>query len=90
VEEPKAAKAVQPAAVRLSSSGPQKIDLKALERHQLILHNQSFLAGTDRKRALLLESRTPFMRKLEACRSDTCRRDVYLSRNQEIARIMGL
>lgn len=64
-------------------------DLSALERHQVILYNQSFLAGNQERRSRLLKSRESFLKRLEACTSDACKRDAYLSRNQEIARIMG-
>jgi curved DNA-binding protein CbpA len=63
--------------------------LAALERHQIILYNQSFLAGDERKRAQLLETRAAFLRRLEGCSGDDCRREAYLARNQEVGAIMS-
>lgn len=81
------AKIVQPAADPLTAAAPT-IDLAALDRHQTILYNQSYLAGDENRRARLMETRTAFLKRLEGCGSDLCRRDAYLARNQEVAAIM--
>jgi hypothetical protein len=90
--------AVGPTEARASSSAPPvkakaaaqpSIDLKALERHQIILYNQSFLAGDEARRERLLQTRLAFLKRLDQCGSDLCRRDAYLSRNQEVAAIMA-
>ena len=82
VSEPGPAKVVRTAAT-------PSVDLKSLERHQIILYNQSFLAGNEQRRDRLMKTRLEFLKRLEACGSDICRRDTYLSRNQEIATIMS-
>jgi hypothetical protein len=74
------------AASPAASSG---IDLAALEQHQSLLYRQSYLQADGRKRALLLNNRASFLRRLGDCTSDRCRRDAYLSRNQQIVTIMS-
>lgn len=64
------------------------IDLGALERHQNLYFDQSLRVGDEQRRARLLETRAAFLRRLEGCGDDLCRRDTYLQRNQEIAAIM--
>ena len=64
------------------------IDLAALERHQTLLYNQSYLQADERRRALLLESRASFVQQLARCTSDDCRRDAYLRSNQQIVAII--
>jgi hypothetical protein len=63
-------------------------NLPALERHQAILYNQSYLAADERKRSALIRTRRTFFEKLARCSSDECRRDTYLSHNLEIVAIM--
>jgi hypothetical protein len=62
--------------------------LAALERHLVLLYNQSFLQADERKRGLLVESRASFLERLGRCSSDECRRETYLERNQQIVAIM--
>jgi len=80
-----------PAAAPARVAAPAKatVDLKALERHQVILYNQSFLASDAARRERLMASRVAFVKRLEACSTDVCKRDTYLARNQEVAGIMA-
>jgi hypothetical protein len=64
------------------------VDLKSLERHQVILYNQSFLSSDGARRERLMATRVAFLKRLNECTSDLCRRDIYLARNQEVATIM--
>ncbi|GAA4023440.1 hypothetical protein GCM10022280_25220 [Sphingomonas swuensis] len=75
-------------ATRSAPTRGSDIDLAALDRHQVVYYNQSFLAGDQARRSRLMESRIGFLKRLEACGSDSCKRDAYLARNQEVAAIM--
>lgn len=77
------AKAVAPA----PSPAPAS-DLAELDRHLVVLTDQSFRFGTAAKRARLVATGDAFAAKLKACATDSCRRDSYLRRNEEVAEIM--
>jgi len=60
----------------------------SLEQHLQRLTDQSMRVGTAAERALLFTTSSRFVARLDGCADDLCRRDAYLARNQEIARIM--
>jgi hypothetical protein len=64
------------------------IDLAALDRHVTLLTDQSLRYGDSAKQSALLSTRSGFLARRQACRSDSCLRNAYLDRMQEVAAIM--
>lgn len=87
-ERPRARPAPSSSGVTVASNAP-KSALAELDRHLMLLTNQSMQAADARRRALLASTGTAFAARLSACATDACKRDAYLARNQEVAAIMG-
>lgn len=67
---------------------PAAANLADLQRHLRLLTDQSLRYGSAKKQARVAATTAPFTARLNACTTDSCRRDLYLSRNAEIAEIM--
>ena len=63
-------------------------NLAALDRLGEAYYGQSVRVGSAAKRAALKVSRDGFLGRREACRSDSCLRDVYLAHMKEISAIV--
>ena len=83
---PKARADPKPAKPLAGTSSP--VDLAALDRHVALLTDQSLRYGDAAKQAALLRTRSGFLARRQACRSDSCLRNAYLDRMQEVAAIM--
>jgi hypothetical protein len=64
------------------------IDLAELDRHRVLLEQQSLRFADEGKQTRLRNTGETFAAALATCASDPCRRDLYLRRNQEITDIM--
>ena len=62
-------------------------NLAALDRLGEAFYGQSWRVGDASKRAALLVSRTGFLGRREACRTDSCLRSAYLTHMREISAI---
>ncbi len=64
-------------------------DLSRLDRHLGMLYGQSWGQADAARRAKLLGTRDRFIARRDACRSDSCLSDAYVSRMREISDIMA-
>ena len=64
-------------------------DLSRLDRHLGMLYGQSWGQADATRRARLLGTRDRFIDRRDACRSDSCISDAYVSRMREISDIMA-
>lgn len=63
--------------------------LAALDRHLGSLYGQSWERADAGQRGTLLQSQDEFVDKLEACRSNACKAQVYLGRMRQVSEIMS-
>jgi hypothetical protein len=64
-------------------------DLARLDRHMGVLYGQSWGQADAERRKKLLGTRERFIARREACRSDSCISDAYVTRMREISDIMA-
>ena len=77
-----------PARPNANSAACKNDNLAALDRLALAFYGQSLRVGDTTKRAALQVSRTGLLTRLQACRSEPCLRDAYLTHMREISAIV--